>query len=484
MAECGYAINAGNHAGFGMTSNVAGSAVISGNHMEENQFGCVLVAISYADLTISDNTLTNCDLAPGIANGAVDIQALAPATTVAVIGNDITRAGPTTAGNIGVLIQNMPASPGNLASVLVDGNRIHGLTAAVSSDAIRLGPTIIARAPADIDIDIVGNTLTGNSRGMSWQTNAGNDLGLNLDVHRNRFAGNTARAISLFGAGRTLDAENNWFGCNAGPSVGVPMTPCDSIGVGTPASSSVDFSPWLVLSVAAAPTEIGLNGETSAITASLTANSDGGVVGSPIPDDTLIGFTTDLGSIAPASDGTSGGVANATLTSDASTGIATVTATLDAQGVTAEVSIQAQLGKVVVLAQIEAADPTGDTATDKNLEKAIDSLQKSLEPDLWLDADHLTPKKGKKVFDEERKAVSELGKIKNPGSLAGDIASWIDTLVAVDRALAQTAIDEAPAGKEKDKAIDELAKGDAEAADDDFDKAIEHYGHTWKALKD
>ena len=334
LAQCGWAINAGNHAGFGAANAVAGAVTIIGNRMEENEFGCVIVALSYADLTISGNAMTNCDRQNGSFNGAVDVQALAPPTNVKVLGNDIARAGPTTAGNVGVIIQNMPASPGNLARVLVAGNHIHDLTFNATSDAIRLGPTLINRAPADIDIDIVGNALLRNTRGFSWQTNVGNNLQANLDLERNRIVGSLVgnrRAIAVFGSGRHLEFENNWFGCNAGPSVGVPATPCDSVGVN--AGNTVDFEPWLVLSIDAAPTAITPFGDTSAVTAGITTNSDGDPIAAAIPDGAPIAFATDLGAVAPPTAPTIGGTAGSTLTSGATSGTATVQATLDAQTV-------------------------------------------------------------------------------------------------------------------------------------------------------
>ena len=36
---------------------------------------------------------------------------------------------------------------------------------------------------------------------------------------------------------------------------------------------------------------------------------------------------------------------------------------------------------------------------------------KSLDPKLWVDDTHLDPKHGKKVFDDQGKAVKELGKL-------------------------------------------------------------------------
>jgi len=56
-----------------------------------------------------------------------------------------------------------------------------------------------------------------------------------LTVSHNNIVGNTVYGVSNLGTG-TLNAENNWWGCNAGP--GNPG--CDSV------SGNVDFTPWLV----------------------------------------------------------------------------------------------------------------------------------------------------------------------------------------------------------------------------------------------
>ena len=129
--------------------------------------------------------------------------------------------------------------------------------------------------------------------------------------------------------------------------------------------------------------------------------------------------------------------------------------------------------------------PTGDSKTDKSISKAIDSIIDSLDAGYWEeDGDHLTSS-GKKVFDEHKKAVRELMKIKDSPSGVDDA---IAALVAVDGALARTALDEAIAagGDPSDiaKAEDEMAMADEEIAKGKFDKAIDHFKKAWEnALK-
>ena len=152
---------------------------------------------------------------------------------------------------------------------------------------------------------------------------------------------------------------------------------------------------------------------------------------------------------------------------------------------------------------------TGNDKTDKRIEKAIAHINKSLNPDFW-DTDSTLTKKGKKVFDEEKKAVKELMKIEDI-----DVSESIDSLVSIDKTLAKIAIGMATitataAGcyvegnddpecdkplKEIDKAEDEMGKAQEEldhmkkdgTLDPKYDKAIDHYKKAWehaqKAMK-
>ena len=110
----------------------------------------------------------------------------------------------------------------------------------------------------------------------------------------------------------------------------------------------------------------------------------------------------------------------------------------------------------------------------------IPRIEKSLDPAYWEDDSHLTDK-GKKVFDEEKKAVSELMKIEAPIPGVGDV---IAALVGVDAELARIAIDEAVAGggkaKEIDKAEKEYAKALNQVGKGKFDKAIGYFKKAWQ----
>jgi len=139
--------------------------------------------------------------------------------------------------------------------------------------------------------------------------------------------------------------------------------------------------------------------------------------------------------------------------------------------------------------------------------KAIEHIENSLESDLWYTDSSLT-KKGKKVFDEEKKAVKELMKILekadiDPGVIDAALGA-IQHLVTADEVLASTAIEQAIANAEEagcydegnddaecqkalreiDRALEEMTKAEVERAKDKDDKAIDHYKKAWEHAQD
>ena len=101
-----------------------------------------------------------------------------------------------------------------------------------------------------------------------------NSTGNNLIVNFCRITGNTAGSqpgIAVEGGVASL--ENNWWGCNLGPS----NTPCDQSAVfGT---GSIDYDPWLQLKSSASPTTI-CGGATSTITTGFLSNSSSTAISS------------------------------------------------------------------------------------------------------------------------------------------------------------------------------------------------------------
>lgn len=181
---------------------------------------------------------------------------------------------------------------------------------------------------------ITGNHLAGNVRGINV-AESGLTSPAQMQVHFNEIVGNSTAGIEN-NSSVTIDATNNWWGCNSGPNT----SGCDST------TGSVTGDPWLELTIGANPSTIAPSGyptaDTSTITASLTMNSDGvDTSGSGhVIDGTSVAFATTDGSLASTSGTTVNGSASDTLTASASPSSATVSATVDQQTVSTTVTWQ------------------------------------------------------------------------------------------------------------------------------------------------
>jgi len=131
-----------------------------------------------------------------------------------------------------------------------------------------------------------------------------------------------------------------------------------------------------------------------------------------------------------------------------------------------------------------------DNKTDKKIDKVIKKINKAMNSKYWDESGtELTSKKGKKVFDETKKAVKDLLKISKKSDLVyPEITIAVDLLVGISEQLATDAIDDAQAftgdkkvdkkikkaNKEMDKAQKELDKGKPDKAISKYKKAWEH----------
>jgi len=153
--------------------------------------------------------------------------------------------------------------------------------------------------------------------------------------------------------------------------------------------------------------------------------------------------------------------------------------------------LQAMNIKKDAVSSLRALTLTADNKAAKRIEKALKHLEKSLDPKLWQ-TDLTLTKKGKKVFDEEKKAVKDLQKVikdkKVPDPVKKGCMSVIDKMVAADKLLAETALNEANAypgtdkkfAKEIEKSEREFEKAAKELEKGKPDKAIDHYKKAWE----
>ena len=99
-------------------------------------------------------------------------------------------------------------------------------------------------------------------------------------------------------------------------------------------------------------------------------------------------------------------------------------------------------GRTLKQAAIDDLTPLLSGPNRKRIESAISHIEDSLDPSFWVDGTHLSIE-GARVFEAERKAVNELGKVKQANAT---IDAVIASLVAVDAELARIAVEEATDG--------------------------------------
>jgi hypothetical protein len=137
-------------------------------------------------------------------------------------------------------------------------------------------------------------------------------------------------------------------------------------------------------------------------------------------------------------------------------------------------------------AKAELENISNGKKVEDKVDKAIEHLDKSLDPTLWDGDSHLDAKHGDKVFNEEKNIVKDLLKLEKDKKTDPDIVTELEAvivkLLTADKMLAQTAIDENTSldGKEIDKANEEMDKAQEELDKGNPDKAIDHYKNAWK----
>jgi hypothetical protein len=195
-------------------------------------------------------------------------------------------------------------------------------------DAFFGGGIFVGNAgPFPASITISGSTLTNN--GATSGGGAVYTFGPSVMLSDSRIAGNTSTqgASAVDGsstAGASVTAANNWWGSNASPASLV-------------APGIVNYSPWLVMTFAAAPNSIYTQG-TSILTAKIATGSDGST-GYQIADGTPVSIAGTPGSVSPASSTTASGAASSTYTAGTAAGTASASATVDSQTLTASITV-------------------------------------------------------------------------------------------------------------------------------------------------
>ncbi|MEO6251878.1 MAG: T9SS type A sorting domain-containing protein [Ferruginibacter sp.] len=192
------------------------------------------------------------------------------------------------------------------------------------------------------NVTINNNTFTNNTAdGSGGAISAHNSPNLSTSqIHFNRFLNNTSTlssatsALNFVNSDGSVNAENNWWGCNTGP---ITAGACDrGAGTGDPGSGSLDVNPWLQLKVTASPGAIcsSAPSNTAVITAGFLNNSDGTAIPvvnlSRLTGLPVIWGPTSLGTLSDQQATIqANGTATATFTSNGTGGTATVNAQVD-----------------------------------------------------------------------------------------------------------------------------------------------------------
>jgi hypothetical protein len=168
-------------------------------------------------------------------------------------------------------------------------------------------------------VEMTGNTINNNGTGVLVRNHGSANLSFN------RIVGNIVGINNVDGG---VFAQNNWWGCNAGPST----VPCDT------ATGAVDYNPWIVLGIDASPNAIEPGGSAK-VTADMTHNSNGSVPSAKtfVPS-VAVAFTATQGTMTPPVDVISSGQASSIFTSTSGTG-AIVSAMVDSQTVSTPIAV-------------------------------------------------------------------------------------------------------------------------------------------------
>ena len=317
------------------------NSVITGNQVNSattNKPGGGLQFIG-GSLTITNTTFSNNSSGSSPGSGVhYSARGTAPGEQLTVSGTTFrgNTANASAAGiNIGGALSTQ-IQAGSPATFTVSDSKFIDNTVVGSGTGIPQGAGIFSQSGS---LSLTRSTFTGNSASGGSNPSGGaiSILGGTATAHYNRFTGNQATNGGgvFLGASATLDATDNWWGCNAGPG----SAGCDEVS-GTPT-----VSPRLVLTATASPGTVVGPDATSTITAALTQNS----LGAPISGAQLGAFTglpvswsdplPTGASVSPSSSNLGSGVATTTYDSQGTRGPGHVLASLDNATATAPITV-------------------------------------------------------------------------------------------------------------------------------------------------
>ena len=312
--------------------------------------------------TITNSTISNnvgaTATASGVIGGGIYVQYTPFSMTNVIVNANMSK---NSGGGLYLEPQNSPGATGSSTftnttftnnsttaptAAGADGGGIFTLRGLVFSGATIISNNSTNRNGGGIESNVINASVNVNKAtmvGNSATTNGGAvDVGAGttgnaFNMIYSRIVNNTSGGFNgLSTRGGTAVVENNWWGCNTGPSA----APCDRAGVA--GGGSVDFNPWLRYTHTASPSSI-VVGQSTTLTASFLTNSDGTAIAASNLD-VLIGlpivFNTPVrGTISGAQPTIqASGTATATFTAT-SAGAGSANAAVDNGTATAAIAI-------------------------------------------------------------------------------------------------------------------------------------------------
>jgi CSLREA domain-containing protein len=280
-------------------------------------------------LPVGTLTITNCQITSNTASG-IGGGVLAIFGSLIMDGSEVSSNASVNASGGGVLFDG--GSSAGTRTMQVTNSRIFGNTANANTFGSGGGIWGGGNALKTINYNVITNNTAKVQGGGVF--NGDGSLTLNFNVIVGNTATNDGSSNGFRNNSGTTTIDNDWWGCNQGPST----SPCDR------ASGPAGFgiTQWLTLSHTATPNSIQINQSTTLQADFFTNN-----LGSTIAPTDLVALNgravtfnnAVLGTITGAGTQISSGKANATFTAGSVGGSGSADATVDHATVTATISI-------------------------------------------------------------------------------------------------------------------------------------------------
>ena len=213
------------------------AAIYIENSFTGSLFGTPVSLANPKTVLVENNEIFGCQYGMWIGNGydtfAGDVDIIVTLNNNDIHDNSSFENPGAHAGkyNAGIIVQDEDMTDGSSVTVTGSGNTITN-----NGD---YGIWVFTQGDGDITVDLEGETITGNDTGLYVSEDPAGTSVYSIFVNDSEISGNTTFGINNTIAAVLVDAENNWWGDDVGPSGVGPGT------AGDPVSDYVDFDPWV-----------------------------------------------------------------------------------------------------------------------------------------------------------------------------------------------------------------------------------------------